>query len=151
MDCKATTKNLVSHFYGELDIKISMKLHKHLSTCEQCANEEIELRKTLRQLDRFQIEVLPEDFDEKLRSKLPLPKKRISINVRRIAYAMAATILIFLGVQSLINQLYLRSRYSEIRDYSITSAIFKPVKSIQSFEKNWGNNLINRYNRLRKQ
>ncbi len=130
MSCNEVRENLVAYIHGELDTKDVMEIHHHLSTCEACVLEEIELRKTNRFLDRYQFEALPDNFDEELHHKIQqiekAPKIVRSSGFRRILYAVAATIIIMIGIQWFVSRI-VQSTYQPIhfKDFPTTQAVFK--------------------------
>ena len=129
MDCNFVQENLGAYLHGELDKKTVMKIHKHLSVCEVCVQEEIDLRKTNRLLDQFQFAALPDNFDEQLHQKLAKIDKPVFQKIhdfRRIVYAIAATILIMIGIQFFGAQI-LQSMQQPIhlKDFPTTQAVFK--------------------------
>ena len=129
MDCKNVKNNLVAYFFGELAKKEVKEIHQHLSGCESCLEEEMDLRKTNRLMDKFQFEVLPENFEAELHRKLKPYQKLKGIEksgVRRIVYAIAATLLITIGLEFFIFQ-FMRSTEPSIQftDVPTTQAVFK--------------------------
>lgn len=129
MNCNLIRSNLVAYIHGELDKKIVIAIHRHLSTCETCVLEEIELRKANRLLDQFQFDVLPDDFDEQLHrkiQKIEKAPKTTKSDLRRIVYAVAATILIMIGIQWFGSRI-VQSTYQSLhfKDFPTTQAIFK--------------------------
>jgi anti-sigma factor RsiW len=133
MTCNDVQKNLVAYIHGELDKKAVMNIHQHLSTCEICVQEEIELRKTNRLLDQFQFAALPDNFDERLHQKLEKidkPVVQTKHDFRRIVYAIAATILIMIGIQFFGSRI-LQSTQQPIhfKDFPTTQVVFKAEES----------------------
>ena len=133
MTCSNIQENLVAYLHGELDKKAVMNIHKHLSICEVCAQEEIELRKTNRLLDHFQFAALLDNFDEQLHQKLAKIDKPVFQKIhdfRRIVYAIAATILIMIGIQFFGAQI-LQSIQQPIhfKDFPTTQSVFKAEES----------------------
>jgi anti-sigma factor RsiW len=129
VDCNFVRENLVAFLHGELDKKAVMTIHKHLSVCEVCAQEEIDLRKTDRLLDQFQFAALPENFDEQLHQKLEKidkPVVQTKHDFRRIVYAIAATILVMIGLQ-FFGARILQSMQQPIhfKDFPTTQAVFR--------------------------
>jgi len=149
MTCNEVRDNLVAYLHGELNKHDVMKIHQHLSECESCVQEEIELRKTNRLLDHFQFEGLPEDFDEKLHRKIrqiqPSPKI-IKSDFRRIVYAVAATILIIFGTQFIGNRIFHSAQQPiHFRDYPTTQTIFKSEESRVTTEMTLKERFMQRY------
>jgi hypothetical protein len=102
MNCASVQENLSAFIYGELNAEETMSLHRHLSRCKKCTGEEMELKKTVRLLNRnFSLE-LPPDFEQKLAHKLD-KVKAISFyktnQLRRIVWAVAATFILTIGVE----------------------------------------------------
>lgn len=133
MTCNNIQENLVAYIHGELDKKVVMKIHEHLSTCEVCVQEEIELRKVNRLMDQFQFAALPDNFDERLHQKLAKIDKaafQTKHDFRRIVYAIAATILIMIGIQ-FFGARILKSTQQPIdfKDFPTTQAVFKAEAS----------------------
>ncbi len=129
MDCNKIQENLVAYLHGELDKKNIRAIHQHLSSCESCLDEELELRKTGRMLDKFQFEALPENFDAGLHRKLKPFQKPVSKDkpgIRRIVYAIAATLIITIGLEFFIFQ-YMQSTKltTQFTDFPTTQAVFK--------------------------
>ena len=129
MDCNYVQKNLVAYLHGELDKKEVKLIHQHLSDCEVCLEEEMALRKTNRILNKFQFEVLPENFDVELHRKLKPFQKPVSKNktgLRRIVYAIAATLIITIGLEFFIFQ-FMQSTEPTIQftDFPTTQTVFK--------------------------
>lgn len=149
MDCNFVGDNLIAYIHGELNKKAVMKIHKHLSTCEVCVQEEIELRNTNRLLNRYQFELLPEDFDEKLNRKIKQIQqspKSIKSDLRRIVYAIAATILIMIGIQFFGSRI-LKSTYQPVhfKDFPTTQAVFRSEESQLDSETSLKERFIERY------
>ena len=149
MTCNEVRENLVAYIHGELDRKIVMEIHHHLSACEACVQEEIELRQTNRLLDQFQFEALPEDFDAKLHRKIqqtqPSPN-RIKSDFRRIVYAIAATILIVLGIQFIGSRIFQSTQQSiHFKNFPTTQAIFKSETSRSLGESTLKEQFMQRY------
>lgn len=149
MTCNEVRDNLIAYLHGELEKKTVMEIHLHLSGCETCVQEEIELRQTSRILDQFHYEALPTDFDEKLHRKIqqvsPSPKIFKS-DFRRIVYAVAATILIMLGVQFIGSRIFQSTQQPiHFRDFPTTQAIFKSEASRIETEMSLRERFIQRY------
>ena len=132
MNCNFVRDNLVAYIHGELDKRAVMQIHQHLSTCEVCVQEEIELRRTNRLLDQYQFEALPDYFDEQLHRKLKQvekPHEKNHSDFRRIVYAIAATIIIMIGIQFFGSRILQSTRQpAHFKDFPTTQAIFKPVE-----------------------
>ena len=150
MQCNAFKKNLVAYLHGELDKKDVMTIHHHLSTCQTCVKEEIELRKTIRRLDKYRFEAMPDDFDLKLQQKLgqtKTPSRLITHDFRRVVYAVVATIFITIGIEFLAYQFL--HRPGHISDFPTTQAIFKRVKYTASERTSRRELLLKKYMRIR--
>ena len=149
MNCNDVQDNLVAYFHGELDKKAVMAIHQHLADCEACVQQEIELQKTNRLLDKYQFDALPGNFDEQLHQKLIKIKKPVNkakLEVRRIVYAIAATILIMIGIQFFGSQV-LKSTKQPIhfKDFPTTQAVFKSEHSEQESKASFKERLIERH------
>ena len=131
MTCNEVQENLSAYIYGELNKKRVMEIHQHLSSCEMCIQEELEYRKTTRLLDRYQYEALPENFDEGFHRKLnqiEKPRKKIPGEFRRIVYAIAATIIIMIGIQFFGYRFMVSARQPvHFKDFPTTQTIFRPA------------------------
>jgi len=132
LNCKNVKNNLTAYIHGELDKNELKTIHQHLAVCEDCLREEIELRKTGRLLDQFQMEALPENFDFQLRQKMK-QTRRFKINatgsVRRIIYAVAATLLLTLGLEFIAYQFFTATTQpSKFADYPSNKTVFKSVQ-----------------------
>jgi len=132
MTCNDVQENLVAYIHGELNKEAVMEIHRHLSTCEACVQEELELRKINRLLDRYHFEVLPENFDEELHRKLKQiekPREKVHSDFRRIVYAIAATIIFMMGIQFFGYRFMQASRQPvHFKDFPTTQAVFKPAE-----------------------
>jgi anti-sigma factor RsiW len=149
MNCNEVQENLVAYIHGELDKNAVMTIHRHLGTCESCVHEEIDLRKTNLLLDRYHFEALPENFDKQLHKKIQqietVPKTKKS-DFRRIAYAIAATILIIIGIQFFGSRLFQSTRQTiHFKDYPTTQAVFKPTDTQPGSELSLKERLVQRY------
>ena len=149
MNCNDVQDNLVAYLYGELNKKAVMAIHQHLSKCKACVQQEIELRRTERMLDQFQFEALPGNFDEQLHQKLikvERPVVKTKTDIRRIFYAIAATILIMIGIQFFGSQV-LKSTKQPIhfKDFPTTQAVFKSEHSEQKSKASFKERLIERH------
>ena len=110
MKCEVIRENLVAFLYGELNRDETMAIHEHLSRCESCASEEIELRQTLRQVNHYHLVDLPAHFEQQLDLKLnPTSKAKPSakFKYRRIIWAVAATLILTLALEFLAYQFLL--------------------------------------------
>ena len=132
MQCHSLRENLTAYLYGELDKKDVMAIHRHLSQCQTCAQEELELRKTIRILNQTHPEVLPKNFKDELNHKLMQTKmvsKLIKRDFRRVLYAVAATFIITLGIEFFAYQLYCSIPDSgNLANLPPTKAVFRPAK-----------------------
>jgi anti-sigma factor RsiW len=149
MNCNEVRDNLVAYIHGELDENAVMTIHLHLGTCELCVQEELDLRKTNRLLDRYHFEALPENFDEQLHKKIQrienVPGTKKS-DFRRIVYAVAATILIIIGIQYFGSRLFQSTRQTiHFKDYPTTQAVFKPADSQPGSELSLKDRFVQRY------
>jgi len=132
MNCNDVRDNLTAFIHGELNKKKVMEIHQHLSSCETCIQEELEYRKTIRLLDRYQFEALPDNFDEELHRKInqmEKPREKIPVEFRRIVYAIAATIIIMIGIQFFGYRVF-QSTHQPVhfKDFPTTQAVFRPME-----------------------
>ena len=149
MSCNDVRENLVAYIHGELDKNAVMIIHQHLADCEACVQQEIELRKTNRLLTQFQFEALPDSFDEQLHQKLnkiEKPKVQNQTDFRRIVYAIAATILIMIGIQFFGSRI-LQSTQQPIhfKDFPTTQAVFRSEDSQGTPETSMKERFVERY------
>jgi hypothetical protein len=149
MTCNDVRGNLAAYLHGELEKKALMVIHQHLADCEACVQQEIELRRTERLLDQFQFEALLDNFDEQLHQKIikiEKPVVQTKRDFRRIVYAIAATILIMIGVQ-FFGSRFLKSTKQPIhfKDFPTTQAVFKSELSQQKSETSLKERLIERH------
>ena len=147
MTCNDVRDNLVAYIHGELNKKTVMEIHHHLSNCEACIQEEIEFCRTNRLLSQYQFEALPDNFDEQLHQKLKQvekPRQKVQHDFRRIVYAVAATIIIMIGIQFLGSRVF-QSLQPPIRlkDFPTTQVVFKSEE--RSSEPSLKERLIRRY------
>lgn len=149
MTCSIVRENLVAWLHGELDKKIVMAIHQHLGQCEACVQEEMELRQTSRLLDRWPYAELPADFDEKLQRKIQqaTPVGRIlSSSLRRMAVAVAATVLIVLGLQFVGLKLLSTGRSSiRLNDFPTSQAVFKAPAAQPAMDQSLRERLLLRH------
>jgi len=149
MNCNDVRENLVAYIHGELEKDSVMKIHQHLSTCEACVQEEIAFRKTSRILDQFQFEALPENFDSELEKKLTKVKKTtqpVRTDFRRIVYAIAATIIIMIGIQFFGYHILQSNRQPvHFKDFPTTQAVFKTLESRSEKESQLKNRFLEKY------
>lgn len=136
MDCNKIKENLTAYLHGELDKKEVKAIHQHLSGCEVCLDEEFELRQTSRIMDKFQFEALPENFDAKLHRKLKPFQKPVSSDkpgIRRIVYAIAATLIITIGLEFFIFQFMQFSEPTiQFTDFPTTQTVFRSASEASS-------------------
>ena len=149
MSCNVVRENLVAYIHGEMDKSAVMGIHEHLSTCDVCVQEEIELRRTNRLLDQYQFEALPDNFDEQLHRKIQqigIAPKSVRTDFRRIVYAVAATILIMIGIQ-IFGSRFLKSTQQpfHFKDFPTTQVVFKSELSQQKNESSLKKRFIERY------
>jgi len=149
VSCNEVRENLVAYLHGELDKEGVMAIHQHLANCEACVQQETELRKTERLLDQFQFEMLPENFDEQLHQKLikfERPVVQTKPGFRRIVYAIAATILIMIGIQFFVSRI-LQSTQQPIhfKDFPTTQAVFRSEASRGTPETSLKERLMEKY------
>jgi anti-sigma factor RsiW len=151
MTCNNVRDNLVAYLYSELDNKTVMALHRHLCSCEACVQEEIELLKTKRLLDKSYIEAMPGNFDEQLDEKLKRNiKSRYETfhDFRRIVYAVAATFILTIGLQFLSAHLTQTMQMStRFKDFPTVQTVFKSES--RSAEPSLKERLMQRYVRAR--
>jgi len=149
MTCNEVRENLVAYLHGELDKETVMGIHHHLSACEVCVQEEIALRRTNRLLDQFQFEALPDNFDAKLHRKIQQTQpasRKIKSDFRQIIYAIAATILIMLGIQFIGSRIFQSTQQSiHFKDFPTTQAIFKSETSRSLSESTLKKQFMQRY------
>jgi len=131
MQCDTFRENLVAYLYGELDKKDVIALHHHLSTCEKCVEEELEFRKTIRKLEKYQFETLPDTFERELNNKLKamkIPPKSVKHDFRRIAYTVAATVIVTISLEFFAYHFF-QSVYrpSGITDLTSAHTLFNPA------------------------
>lgn len=132
--CEIVQENLSAFLYGELSAEENQAIHHHLGQCEQCLQEEMELRKTMRRVNQFHLLNLPDDFDAKLNRKLQKvtpaithPKKMAKY--RRVIWAIAATLVLTLGLEFLAYQfLFTSDTEVSLTQYQTKQALFEPVK-----------------------
>ncbi len=127
--CKTVQNDLSAYLHHELDRKNLLAMHQHLSQCQACLQHEIELRHTSRLLSQFKFEALPENFDWELMKKidrLQMVHKKVKPRFRHIIYAVAATLILFIGLEFIIFQ-FRRSPLQSIQfsDYTTTQTVFK--------------------------
>jgi len=155
VDCNKIQENLVAYLHGELNKKKVKAIHQHLSGCEVCLEEEFELRKTNRIMDKFQFEALPENFDAELHQKLKPFQKPVSSDksgFRRIVYAIAATLIITIGLEFFIFQ-FMRSVQPSIQftDFPTTQTVFKSASEIASQKFSLKQRYIKKFSRYKKE
>lgn len=132
MDCIEVQNKLVAFIHGELTKETIMEIHQHLSRCKTCLQEEIEFRMTNQLLSQYQFAALPDDFEAELHrklSKIKQPRRKVTADFKRIVYAIAATIIIMIGIQFFGYQI-MRSARQPVHfvDFPATRAVFKPAE-----------------------
>ena len=134
MQCSDIQNNLTAYLHGELSKNEIKAMHKHLSECDECLNDEIELMKAQRILNNSRFEILPDNFDVELNTKLQkidMVSKIVEKNsFRRIIFAIAATFIITIGLQFFAENYFVsQSKIEYFEDYSITQSVFKANQS----------------------
>jgi anti-sigma factor RsiW len=149
VNCNFVLDNLVAYIHGELDKKAVMQIHQHVGNCEACVQEEIELRRTSRMLDQVQFEALPDNFDRELQKKLAQiekPLKPVKSDFRRIVYAIAATIIIMVGIQFFGSQILQSTRKPvHFKDFPTTQTVFKSEVTQSEVETSLRERFLQRY------
>jgi anti-sigma factor RsiW len=134
MTCNEVQDNLTAFIHGELDTSTTRAIHQHLSQCQTCLQEEVESRKANKLLSQFQFEALPEDFDEQLHRKLKsleLPAHKKRHDYKRIYYAVAATIVIMVGLQFFGSWLMTPKQQSfQLKNFPTSQAIFNSTEKV---------------------
>ncbi|MBN2001402.1 zf-HC2 domain-containing protein [candidate division KSB1 bacterium] len=147
MNCKDVQENLTAYLHAELEKNELSQLHRHLGQCERCLKEEMEILKTFRMLHYYRTDLLPEDFDEKLFRKIKkLNLHQTKNQLRHTLYAVAAAILIFIGIEVFAYYIFSPiSSQDKLRDYPTTRAIFKTdgLKDTDSFS--WKEKYMKKY------
>jgi len=149
VNCKIVKENLTAYLHGELNKKEVKAIHLHLSACEVCLEEEMELRKTSRIMDKFQFEALPENFDAQLHQKLSSfqkPKNSDNSGFRRIVYAIAATLVVTIGLEFFIFQ-FMQSTEPTIQltDFPTTQTVFKSASEASSKKSSLKQRYLKKY------
>lgn len=151
MTCSSYKKNLTAYLYGELPIEEVMALHQHLGTCGKCAAEEWELRQTMRQVDKYGRVALPSNFEAQLNTKLALTREKSFgswYKFRRVALAIAATLIITLGIEIFAYEILNSSFYlGNIQSLPTTQAVFKPARKTLSTSSSWKDRLQKKFKR----
>ncbi|MFZ5517702.1 MAG: zf-HC2 domain-containing protein [Candidatus Zhuqueibacterota bacterium] len=149
MGCNEIRQNLSAYLHGEMSQQERVEMHRHLWECKSCLNLEMELIRTNRLLNRFQFQALPEKFDEQLAHKLDklkiaAPRQRKSL--RRLVYAVAATIIITLGLEIFIYQV-IRSTQSplQLADYPTKQAVFSAARGETVANDLWKQRFLQKY------
>ena len=129
MDCKKIKNSLTAYLHGELDKTEVKIIHQHLAICESCLAEELDLRKTNKILNKFQFDALPENFDEQLHRKLK-PFQKSGTNdkqgIRRIVYAIAATLIITIGLEFFVFQFIQSTEpINKFTDFPTNQTVFR--------------------------
>jgi anti-sigma factor RsiW len=155
VDCNKVKENLVAYLHGELAKKEVKEIHQHLSGCESCLEEEMDLRRTNRVLNKFQFEVLPDDFEAELHRKLKPFHKPISSDkpgFRRNVYAIAATLIITIGLEFFIFQ-FMRSAEPTIQftDVPTTQAVFRSTSDMDSKKTSLKQRYLEKFQHQQKQ
>lgn len=149
MTCIEVQQNLVAHINGELNRNEVIKIHQHLSTCISCVTEEIELRKMIRLMDKYQFEILPDSFERELQRKLATlekPSKMHDHDLRRIVFAVAATILLVIGIQFSAYHLYWTIHQpNQFADFPTIQSVFTTVENASSPQTSWKQRYLEQY------
>ena len=127
MNCEEALAALPHYFYGELSSAETQQLHGHLSRCNSCQAEETKLIRMMRIMDDIAIDVLPQDFDEKLKAKIESvrrPRLRKYSVIKSIGYAVAALLLLSIGLKFIFLDLVAPKQYAvkDERNFFATSS-----------------------------
>jgi hypothetical protein len=117
MDCEETRQNLTAMIHGELTVSELMKMHAHLAECTECLSEEMVLTRTSRKLQMSHYASMPEDFDVRLQSRLDAAgssQSSSSPTFRRMIYAIAAMIILVLGIEFFPYSIHLTTREDSV-------------------------------------
>ena len=117
MHCEETRQNLTAMIHCELTAGELKKMHAHLAECSECLSEEIEMVKTSRKLQMPHDFAMPNDFDARLQSRLKAadsPSPASSQTLRRVVYAIAAMIVLALGIEFFPYSIYLTTRQESL-------------------------------------
>lgn len=131
MNCTQVKENLTAYLHGELDKNDVLAIHQHLSVCERCLQDEIELRRTGRILESQQFDLLPKNFDMQLLRRLKQQKMRAGdrTGLKKMFWTIAATLLVTLGTEFFIYQYVEFPRQTkQFADFSTTQAVFQSSK-----------------------
>jgi len=147
--CNEIRQNLTAYLHGELSQQENVEMHRHLSDCESCLTLEIELRQANRVMNKFQFQALPENFDERLAQKLKQAETKTPHqrkNFRRLVYAIAATIIITLGLEIFIYQ-FIKSTQQphQLAEYPTKQAVFKTVEKGTPDNASWKQRFLKKY------
>jgi len=149
MVCNEIRQNLSAYLHGEMSQQVRVEMHRHLSECKSCLTIEMELIRTSRLLNRFQFQALPENFDDNLAHKLekrkaPTPRQRIT--PRRLMYAIAATIIITLGLEIFVYQFIRTTRpHLHLADYPTKQAVFSASRDERVANNSWRQRFLQKY------
>ena len=101
MTCNTIKPQLVAFLHGELTSAEQQAIHQHLGQCESCLHEEMSLRKTLHVSMRYKPDILPDEFNSNVIEQIQSHKTILQrwSHGRRLLYAIAATILLVLGLE----------------------------------------------------
>jgi len=105
MNCNKFKENIVLDLYGELDKKEKDELEQHISTCAECAEDQLYSKNVFQALEEAKIEDIPEPTWESNWGKINLaiqdkPERRSLFGLSpKWAYAAAGVTLVFaLGI-----------------------------------------------------
>ncbi|MBN1349495.1 hypothetical protein JXJ21_08810 [candidate division KSB1 bacterium] len=148
MECQECQANLAALIHAELDKKQIKQIHRHLGRCDTCAQEHYELLKTKRLLNRFVANGLPPNFDEQLRQKLktaPLLRKTGQVGIKKLIYAVAATVIITLGLEFMVTEMFHSKSIAEnLGQLSSAPALFQSIQNTEKGEVTFKGHLLKR-------
>jgi len=131
MKCTEVQLNLSAYIYGELNLMQVKKIHKHLGRCESCLKLEMQLEKTFRFMNQMRLDALPKNFDENLERKLQREKRKnikTHHQSRKIIFAIAASIILFLAVNFLIRDAFSPRVWTKnLSNYRMPASVFGSV------------------------
>jgi anti-sigma factor RsiW len=138
MNCRATQENLSAYLHGELTIDEMQQMHRHLATCNDCVQEELDLHKTQQVLSQYHDIPLPIDFDVQLTKKINRIQNKKSIRWTQIISSAAAAILLTLGIQYLIAT-------AETRSLPDHYSLFQKSQEVAQQESAWADRMIDKF------
>lgn len=150
MNCLDFRENMTAYLYDELDLVQAMALHQHLGQCQNCAREEMELRRTLKVVANYNYNPLPADFDGKLHAKLrriARPGRMTRAGKRQIFYAVAATLVLTIGLELAGVRLLLHKPPENLLTFSTIVPAFETKKESSILLLDRQSELIEKYQR----